>query len=110
MSVCTRQALWRRFIAPMVWIAIVQVFVSSLMASSHELHEFFHSDAHDSGHHCLSTDFQSGAIDQPLLVQVVLPEIEFVEDGSVTFSAEIRHFLPLHLCGSLLVHGPPALA
>jgi hypothetical protein len=98
-----------RLFAPLVWLAVVQVFVISLLASSTELHERFHSDAHDVDHHCLSTDFQSGTIDQAVVIPVVAPDFLPVVIGSVTVSAEVRHSLPLHLCGSLLEHGPPAI-
>lgn len=105
-----RQNRWMRVFAPLVWLAVIQVFVISLLASLPELHEHFHSDAHDSGHQCLSTDFQSGTIDLAVVAPVIAPEFLPVAMGSVTVTAESRHSLPHHLCGSLLEHGPPAFA
>ena len=99
-----------RIFAPLVWLAVIQIFVTSLLASSPELHEHFHSDAHDSGHQCLSTDFQSGTIDLTVVAPVTAPEFLPVAVASVMVSAEVRNSLPHHLCGSLLEHGPPALA
>ncbi|MEO5712041.1 MAG: hypothetical protein ABIT37_01000 [Luteolibacter sp.] len=105
-----RQTPWRRWFAPLVWLAVFQVFVIGLMASSSQLHEHFHADAHDCDHHCLSTEFQSGTIDLTVIVPVVAPDFQPVPVGTVVVSAEARHPLPHHLCGSLLEHGPPALA
>ena len=105
-----RQTRWMCAFAPIVWLAIVQVFVVSLLASSPELHVHFHTDAHDSEHHCLSTDFQSGTIDQTVVAPVVAPDFLPVAIDTVSVSAEARHPLPHHLCGSLLEHGPPAFA
>ena len=99
-----------RFFAPVVWLAIVQVLLFSVLASSPELHERFHTDAHDSEHHCLSTDFQAGTIDLPAVAPVVAPDFLPVATEVAAVSAEVRHSLPLHLCGSLLEHGPPAFA
>ena len=99
-----------RVFAPVVWLALLQIFVVSLLAVSPDLHEYFHPDSHDSDHHCLSTDFQAGFIEQPVIVPVVAPDFAPVALPAASVSAEVRHFLPLHLCGSLLEHGPPSLA
>ena len=99
-----------RFFAPLVWLAVLQVIVLSVMASAPELHERFHSDAHDSGHHCLSTDLQSGTIDLTVIVPIVAPELMERVIAISVVSTETRQSLPLHLRGSLLEHGPPALA
>jgi len=101
---------WMRFIAPLVWLAVLQVFVASLMACSPDLHDCFHSDAHESSHHCLSTDLQAGTIEQPVVIPVVAPEFSPVAIGYVATPTEVRHLLPIHLCGSLLEHGPPVFA
>ena len=105
-----RQKHWMRLFAPLVWVAVIQVFVITMLASSSELHENCHSDAHESGHHCLATDFQEGIVDQAVIVPVVAPDYVPLAIATVTDFAESRHTLPHHLCGSLLVHGPPALA
>jgi hypothetical protein len=97
-----------RVFAPLVWLAVVQIFVVTLLASSPELHECFHPDSHDSDHHCLATDFQAGFIDQPVIVPVDAPSFAPVSFEIVAFPASARHSLPLHLCGSLLEHGPPS--
>jgi len=99
-----------RCFAPVVWLAVFQVFVASLLASSAQLHEHVHSDAHDCEHHCLSTDFQSGTLDPTVVPPVVAPDFKAVPIGIVALSAEVRHSLPHHLCGSLLEHGPPVSA
>ena len=110
MTCKVRQTPWMRRFAPMIWLAVFQVFVVSLLASSSQLHEHFHADAHDCEHHCLSTDFQSGTVDPTVIAPVVAPDFKPVPIGSVVLSAEVRHSLPHHLCGSLLEHGPPAFA
>jgi len=99
-----------RVFAPLVWLALGQVFIVSMFASSPHLHECFHADAHDSGHHCLATDFQAGLIDQPVVVPIEAPSFAPVFQVILADSAKVRHLLPVHLCGSLLEHGPPALA
>ena len=99
-----------RFFAPLVWLALVQVFILTMLASSPGLHECFHPDAHDSDHHCLATDLQAGMIDQPPVVPVVAPCFAPVLLEAAEVPSDVRHALPQHLCGSLLEHGPPALA
>jgi len=99
-----------RVFAPLVWLALVQVFVVSMLASSPDLHECFHPDSHDSDHHCLATDFQAGFIEQSVVVPIDAPSFAPVFSEIVTVAAIARHPLPLHLCGSLLEHGPPAFA
>ena len=99
-----------RVFAPMVWLALVQIFVLSLLAASPELHECFHPDSHDSDHHCLSTDFQAGFIEQPVVVPIIAPSFAPVFFETAGRAADARHALPHHLCGSLLEHGPPARA
>jgi hypothetical protein len=97
----------------LVWLALAQIFIITLLASSPELHEYFHPDSHndsDHHHHCLATDFQSGLIEQPVVVPVVAPSFAPACFEIVAFPASARHSLPHHLCGSLLEHGPPALA
>src|ERR1035437_5071441 len=69
-----RQHRWMRVFATVVWLALLQIFVVSLLAVSPDLHEYFHPDSHDSDHHCLSTDFQAGFIEQPVIVPVVAPD------------------------------------
>ena len=95
---------------PLVWLAVVQVLVVSMLASSPELHEHFHVSSHDSDHHCLATDFKSGLIEQPLVVPIVAPSFAPVYFEIARVAAHVRRSLPVHLCGSLLEHGPPALA
>lgn len=110
MSLRTSQIRWTRFFAPVVWLAIVQVMVLAVMAAAPEVHERLHSDAHDSGHHCLSTDLQAGTLDLTVVIPIVAPaRMERVIATSAT-GTESRRSLPLHLCGSLLEHGPPSLA
>lgn len=99
-----------RFIAPLVWLAIAQVLMLTLMASSPELHEYFHNGSEESQHHCLASDFQAGSIDHPIVVPVVTPECLPLPVGEIVFAAESRQSLAVHLCGSLLVHGPPEFA
>ncbi len=110
MTLQSCQNRWARLIAPLVWLAVIQVFVISLLASSPDLHELCHSDSHDSDHHCLATDFQSGSVDYAVIVPVVAPEFLPMPVWTVTISSEVRHTLPHHLCGSLLAHGPPVIA
>ena len=104
------QHRWMRVFVPLVWLAIVQVLVLSMLAASPELHEYCHPDTHDSGHHCLASDFNSGLIEQPLVVPIVAPCFAPVFVESVAMASGAWQSLPLHLCGSLLVHGPPTLA
>lgn len=94
----------------MVWLAVAQIFVSSLLASSPELHEHFHPDSHESGHHCLATDLQSGTLELSAIIPIVAPVPTPVAIRIETVSAEVRRSLPIHLCGSLLEHGPPVRA
>ena len=101
---------WMRLFAPVVWLAIIQVFVISLMSVSPELHECCHSGSHESSHQCLATDFQAGSIDLTVIAPVVAPDFLPIAAGVVNVFAEVRHALPHHLRGSLLVHGPPATA
>ena len=101
---------WRRAGAALVWLAIVQVLVVTLLASSPEMHGHFHPASQDSEHQCLATDFKSGLIEQPLLAPVIAPCFSPLDYGLVAVAAQARHPLPDPLCGSLLVHGPPALA
>jgi len=102
--------LWMRVVAPLVWLAAVQIFVASLMAVSPDLHDCFHTDTHESSHHCLSTDLQAGTIEQPMIIPTVVPEFFPVAIGYVVTPSEVRRMLPVHLCGSLLEHGPPVFA
>ena len=106
----TSHPRWTRVFAPLVWLAILQVLVFALIASSPELHEFVHTDAHESGHYCLSTDFQSGSLDQALVAPIVAPDFQSVPVACAATPTEVRLSLPVHLCGSLLEHGPPAFA
>ena len=101
---------WMRVFAPVVWLALVQILVVSLLGSSPEMHECFHPDAHDSHHQCLATDFQSGVIDQVVVAPVVVPVLAPAVVEIVAVAAEVWNSLPVHLHGSLLEHGPPALA
>jgi len=94
----------------LVWIAFVQVFVLSLMASSGEIHERLHQDSHDTNHYCLCTDFHSGTIDVVPPAPILVPECAEVEIACDRFAMEDRSWLPAHLFGSLLEHGPPAFA
>ena len=110
MTIRKLQHRWLRLFAPLVWLAVVQVLVVSMLGSSPELHQCFHPDSHDSGHHCLATDFKSGLLEQPLVVPIVAPTFSPVCAEILAVCADARHSLPLHLRGSLLVHGPPALA
>ncbi len=104
------QTRWMRLFAPLVWVAIIQILVISMMSVSPELHECCHSDSHESSHHCLVTDFQAGSIDLTVIAPIVAPDFLLVAVGVEFISAEVRHVLPHHLCGSLLVHGPPDIA
>lgn len=104
------QHRWMRVFAPVVWLALVQVFIISMLASSPGWHECVHADAHDSDHHCLATDFKSGLIEQALVIPVRAPSFVPVSCEIVVPAAAVRSSLPVHLCGSLLEHGPPALA
>ena len=99
-----------RAFAPVVWLALMQVFVISMVASSPRMHECFHSDAHDSDHHCLATDFKSGLIEQPAVTPILSPSFVLISCEIVWVATDARHSLPLHLCGSLLEHGPPVIA
>lgn len=99
-----------RVFAPVVWLALVQVFIITMLASSPRLHECVHSDAHDSDHHCLATDFKSGLLEQTVVIPVHAPSFTPVFCEIVVLAAGVRNALPVHLCGSLLEHGPPALA
>jgi len=99
-----------RVFAPLVWLAIIQVFVLSLLASSLELHERFHSGSNNSDHHCLCTDLKSGTLDQPLAVPTQAPAFVALAIWAEPVPALVRRSLPLHLCGSLLEHGPPVIA
>lgn len=99
-----------RCFAPIVWLGILQVLVFSLISSSPELHELVHSDAHESGHHCLATDFQSGIVEQTMTAPVAVPDFLPTQVVNVVASPEVRVLLPVHLCGSLLEHGPPVFA
>jgi len=110
MQIEASRTRWMRCFAPVVWLAILQVIVFSLLSSSPEMHERIHSDAHDSGHHCLSTDFQSGTVGETAMTPIVATDFVPVVIGAVIISVAVRHFLPVHLRGSLLEHGPPALA
>ena len=98
-----------RVFAPLVWIAVLQVFILTLLASSPVLHEYFHSDAHDTGHHCLTTDFQSGILDPTVVPPIEAPDFLPAAIDRIAISAEARQSLPHHLCGSLLEHGPPGI-
>ncbi len=80
------------------------------MASSPDLHEHFHKDSHDTEHHCLSTDMQEGALNHVVLVPLVAPAFLRVACEIVSLTEQSIQTLPHHLCGSLLVHGPPVFA
>lgn len=110
MTIRKLQHRWLRVFAPLVWLAVFQVLVVSMLGSSPEMHQCFHPDSHDSDHHCLATDFQAGLIDQPLVVPVVAPAFAPLACEIVVDSAYAWHSLPHHLCGSLLEHGPPTSA
>jgi len=110
MTIRKLQHRWLRVFAPLVWLAVFQVLVVSMLGSSPEMHQCFHPDSHDSDHHCLATDFKSGLLDQPLVVPIIAPTFAPVCVEILAVSAGARHSLPLHLCGSLLEHGPPAFA
>ena len=81
-----------------------------MLASSAELHHCFHADSKDSSHHCIATDFQSGIIEQPACSPVYAQELVLEDIEYVRVSVEARRSLPVHLCGSLLEHGPPVIA
>ena len=100
---------WMRFCVPLVWLAIVQVLLLSMLASSPEMHGHFHLSSHDSDHHCLATDFKSGLIEQPLVAPMNAPRFMPVFIDIVPSAADARRSMPVHLCGSLLEHGPPPL-
>ena len=104
------KARWHRRFAPLVWLALVQIFAMSLMAASPELHECLHEDSHDSHHHCLSTDLGAGTIHQTTIVPILTPVCATVHTDNVRVTTASRCWLPVHLCGSLLEHGPPAFA
>lgn len=50
MTKCQHQ--WMRLFAPLVWLALIQVFVVSMLASAPGLHVCFHPDSQDADHHC----------------------------------------------------------
>ena len=104
------QHRWRRMCVPLVWLAIVQVLVVTMLASSPELHGYFHLSSHDCDHQCLVTDFKAGLIEQPLVVPISAPCFAPLGFEIVALAADARHSLPVHLCGSLLEHGPPPIA
>ena len=110
MTHTARHHRWMRYFAPVVWLALMQILVVTMFASSPGLHECFHPDAHDSSHHCLATDFQSGLLDQPLVVPIIAPTYAPLAGEILPIGPRQRHALPDHLCGSLLEHGPPARA
>ncbi len=97
-------------IAPLVWLALVQIWVLALLGASPVMHECFHPDAHETGHHCLATDVRDGLIDPAVVVAAVAPSWLPVGGQLVVLARAGWHALPHHLCGSLLEHGPPALA
>jgi len=101
------QHRWRRICVPLVWLAIIQVMVVTMLASSPELHRHFHLSSHDSDHQCLATDFKAGLIEQPPVLPINAPSFSPVGFGIVALAAEAWHLMPVHLCGSLLEHGPP---
>ena len=104
------QTRWMRLFASLVWIAIIQVFAISLMSASPELHECCHSGSHESGHQCLATDFQAGTVDQLVVIPLVFTGIQPFTIWNVVIPVAAAQALPLHLCGSLLEHGPPVFA
>ena len=104
------QTRWHRIFAPLVWLALVQVFAMSLIAASPELHEHLHEDSHGSHHHCLSTDLGAGTIYQTTIAPIVTPVCTTLHIDPVRVTTVSRCWLPVHLCGSLLAHGPPAFA
>lgn len=104
------KARWHRIFAPLIWLALVQVFAMSLMAASPGLHEHLHEGSHDSHHHCLSTDLGTGTIHQTPIAPILTPVRPTVQIAYVSVPAANRSWLPAHLCGSLLEHGPPAFA
>ena len=110
MTMTNCQHRWMRLFAPLVWLALVQVFVVSMLAAAPGLHECFHPDSQDADHHCLVIDFKSGLIEQPMVVPINAPSFAPVSCEIVAVAASVRHSLALHLCGSLLEHGPPGLA
>jgi len=99
----------RRICVPLVWLAIIQVLVVTMLASSPELHGYFHLSSHESDHQCLVTDFKSGLIEQPLVAPISATHLAALDYEIVAMAADARHSLAEHLCGSLLEHGPPRL-
>ena len=96
--------------APLVWLAIFQIFILAMLASSPRLHAAVHSETHDPDHHCLATDFKSGLIEQAVTVPILAPSFVPVFCEMLVRVVDAGHRLPHHLCGSLLEHGPPAVA
>ena len=99
-----------RLAAPLVWLAILQLALSSLLAASEDLHEFLHPDSHDSGHHCLVTDIQNGHIGNEPLPPPATPAACEILLPTALRPASAASPLPIHLLGSLLEHGPPSRA
>jgi hypothetical protein len=63
------------------------VLLLNAMAASPSLHEWFHSDAGDSGHRCAVTMFAHGQVDSSSVdVVVVGPQTFLVNDPSVEIS------------------------
>jgi hypothetical protein len=67
------------------------VLLLNAMAASPSLHEWFHSDAGESGHHCAVTLFAHGQVDSSTVDVVVVGQQTFV---AVSPSVEISVFSP----------------
>jgi len=104
------QPALRRLLAPLAWLAAVQFFFFSLLATSPTLHEAAHDHAHDADHHCLATDLSDGSVEGSLILPLSVPEIPPLAMLAHAIPSPVPHLLPLHLAGSLLEHGPPGLA
>lgn len=105
MTVRICQPRWMRVFAPLVGLAFFQIVIITLPVSPPELQEFFHPDSHKSGLHCLADDFQSGFIEQPVVVPIHVPSYAPVIVGLAAFPASGWQSLPRHLFGSLLEQG-----
>ena len=76
---------------------VTLVLLLNAMASSPELHEFFHADAGHADHECAVTLFAHGQVDSPVMdAAVIVPvaSVEFVPQISVSVPNALVESLP----------------
>lgn len=106
----TSPAPWLRRLTPLVWLAVLQILVVSLLAVAPRLHEHFHLHSNNDSHHCLVVEFQAGSVGPLASLTLFAPPVPQLLASRLELPGATTSLPAAHLLGAAFDRGPPARA